>query len=161
MSNPLPTAFVSHQVPGRLRLRVPTMRNHEDYFARVREQLSAIPGLRRLTTNTRTGSVLIEYAGEAPSLEQIGSRLSLFQLEQRPSPHSLNEWLLKAIKQPDEVLKKVTDGRVDATGILALALTGLGISQVVRGQALPAGMTLLMNARGLIREAAGKAHNKI
>jgi hypothetical protein len=153
MSNPLPTAFVSHQVPGRVRLRVPTMRHKEDYFTRLREQLAAIPGLLRLTTNTRTASVLIEYAGDLPSLTQLGTDHQLFQVGERPHPHSLSEWLFAAIKQPDQLLKKVSDGRVDATGVVALALTGLGVSQVFRGQALPAGMTLLLNARQLIREA--------
>ena len=152
MSNPLPTAFVSHQVPGRLRLRVPSMRHQEDYFARLREQLASIPGLHRLTTNTRTASVLIEYVGEVPALDQLGAQHQLFEVQQRPQTHSLSEWLYAAINQPDQLIRKVTDGRVDATGVVALALTGLGISQVVRGQALPAGMTLLLNARALIRE---------
>ena len=79
MSNPLPTAFVSHQVPGRVRLRVPTMRHQEDYFARLREQLASIPGLHRLTTNTRTASVLIEYLGDVPALDQLGAQHQLFQ----------------------------------------------------------------------------------
>ena len=146
MSNSLPTAFVSHSVPGRVRLRVPSMRQKEDYFARLREQLASVPGMRRLTTNTRTASVLIEYAGDLPALDQLGADHALFQLEQRPHPHSLSEFLLKAASQPDELLKKLTD-------LTALALTGLGISQVFRGQALPAGLTLLLNARALIREA--------
>jgi hypothetical protein len=152
MSDQLPPAFVSHQVPGRVRLRVPTMRHQEPYFARMREQLAGVPGLRRLTTNTRTASVLIEYVGDLEALDQLGSRLSLFKLEQRPHPHSLSEWLYKITNAPDEVLKKVTDGRLDAAGVAALALTGMGISQIIRGQALPAGWTLLWNATNLIRD---------
>ena len=78
MSNSLPTAFVSHSVPGRVRLRVPSMRQKEDYFARLREQLASVPGMRRLTTNTRTASVLIEYAGDLPALDQLGADHALF-----------------------------------------------------------------------------------
>jgi len=152
MSNQLPPAFVSHQLSGRVRLRVPSMRNQESYFARMREQLASIPGLRRLTTNTRTASVLIEYVGELEALDQLGARLALFTLEQRPHPHSLSEWLYKITNVPDDLIKKVTDGRVDAAGVAALALTGMGISQIVRGQALPAGWTLLWNATNLIRD---------
>jgi hypothetical protein len=80
MSNQLPPAFVSHQMPGRVRLRVPTMRHQKDYFARMREQLASIPGLRRLTTNTATASVLIEYVGDLEALDQLGERLALFKL---------------------------------------------------------------------------------
>jgi len=157
MSNQLPSAFVSHQVPGRVRLRVPAMRHQEDYFARMREQLASIPGLRRLTTNTRTASVLIEYVGEIEPLEAIGPRLSLFTLEQRPHPHSLSELLYSVTSAPDQLIKKVTDGRVDAAGLTAIALTGLGISQFVRGHGLPAGWTLIWNGISLIRDVGKPA----
>lgn len=159
MSNELPFAFVSHQVDGRVRLRVPTMRRQDAYFERLRQTLASLPGLRRLTTNTRTGSVLIEYSGQLEALEELGPRLGLFQLHNRPHPHSISEWLYALTSQPDEFLKRVTDGRVDAAGVTALALTGMGISQIVRGHALPAGWTLLWNGINLVRDA-GSPPNK-
>lgn len=152
MSNELPFAFVSHQVDGRVRLRVPDMRRQDEYFERMRQRLAGLPGLRRLTTNTRTGSVLIEYSGQLEALEELGPRLGLFRLQNRPHPHSISEFLYTLTSQPDEILKKLTDGRVDAAGVTALALTGMGISQIVRGHALPAGWTLLWNSINLIRD---------
>lgn len=163
MSNELPFAFVSHQVDGRVRLRVPDMRRQDEYFERMRERLASLPGLRRLTTNTRTGSVLIEYSGQLEALEELGPRLGLFQLQNRPHPHSLSEYLYTLSTQPDEILKKLTDGRVDAAGVTAIALAGMGISQVVRGHALPAGWTLLWNGINLIRDVGsppGKSVSK-
>lgn len=163
MSNELPFAFVSHQVDGRVRLRVPDMRRQDEYFERMRERLASLPGLRRLTTNTRTGSVLIEYSGQLEALEELGPRLGLFQLQNRPHPHSLSEYLYTLSTQPDEILKKLTDGRVDAAGVTAVALAGMGISQVVRGHALPAGWTLLWNGINLIRDVGsppGKSVSK-
>jgi len=152
MSNELPFAFVSHQVDGRVRLRVPDMRRQDEYFQRLRQRLADLPGLRRLTTNTRTGSVLIEYSGKLESLDELGSRLGLFRVQNRPHPHSISEWLYTLTSQPDDLLKRFTDGRVDAAGITALTLAGAGILQIVRGQALPAGWTLLWNATNLIRD---------
>lgn len=152
MSNELPFAFVSHQVDGRVRLRVPDMRRQEEYFERMRQRLASLPGLRRLTTNTRTGSVLIEYSGKLEALEELGPRLGLFQLQNRPHPHSVSEWLYTLSSHPDNMLKKLTDGRVDAAGVTALALAGMGISQIMRGHALPAGWTLLWNGINLVRD---------
>jgi hypothetical protein len=152
MSNELPFAFVSHQVAGRVRLRVPDMRRQDEYFERMRQRLASLPGLRRLTTNTRTGSVLIEYSGRLEALEELGPRLGLFQLQNRPHPHSLSEFLYTLTTQPDALLKKLTDGRIDAAGVTALALTGLGVSQIARGHALPAGWTLLWNSINLVRD---------
>jgi hypothetical protein len=128
------------------------MRRQEEYFERIRQRLANLPGLRRLTTNTRTGSVLIEYSGGLEELGELGPRLGLFQLQNRPHPHSLSEFLYTLTAHPDEILKRVTDGRLDAAGVAALALTGMGISQIVRGHALPAGWTLLWNATNLIRD---------
>ena len=153
MPNELPFAFVSHQVDGRVRLRVPTKRHQSEYFEQLRQVLASLPGLRRLTTNTRTGSVLIEYSGQLEALEELGPRLGLFQLQNRPHPHSISEWLYTLTSQPDDFLKRVSNGRVDAAGVTALALAGLGVSQIVRGHALPAGWTLLWNGINLVRDA--------
>jgi hypothetical protein len=159
MANELPTAFVSHRVPGRVRVRIPKMRNQEDYFARLRERLASVPGMRRLTTNTRTASVLIEFAGELEGLDELGQRLELFELGTRPHPHSVTELLHVLTSAPDHFLKTVTDGRVDVAGLTALALTGMGISQIVRGHALPAGWTLLWNATNLVRDVGKVGHD--
>jgi hypothetical protein len=152
MSNELPFAFVSHQVDGRVRLRVPDMRRRDEYFERMRQRLADLPGLRRLTTNTRTGSVLIEYSGTLEALEELGPRLGLFQLQNRPHPHSLSEWLYTITTRPDDLLKRVTDGRVDSAGLTAVALAGMGLLQITRGHALPAGWTLLWNGINLVRD---------
>jgi hypothetical protein len=153
MANQLPQAFVTHQIRGRIRLRVPAMRNQTAYFENLRQRLSTLPGLRRLTTNTRTGSVLIEHTGEIEALESIGPRLDLFELGSRPHPHSLNEMFYAAGVKPDSFLKSVSDGRVELSSVAILALAGLGISQIVKGHALPAGWTLLWNAATLVMDS--------
>lgn len=151
--NELPQAFVSHRVHGRVRIRIPGMRNQTAYFDNLRTRMAALPGLRRLTTNTRTGSVLIEHTGEIGELAALGAKLELFQLGERPHPHSLSDYIHAVTNKPDEVLKNVTDGRVDLAGLFILAMTGMGISQIVRGHALPAGWTLLKDAAYLIKDA--------
>jgi len=161
MSNELPFAFVSHQVDGRVRLRVPDMRRQDEYFERMRQRLASLPGLRRLTTNTRTGSVLIEYAGQLEALEELGPRLGLFRLENRPHPHSISEWLYTATSKPDHLIKRLTDGRVDAAGVTAIALAGMGISQIMKGHALPAGWTLLWNGINLVRDVGSPPSKSI
>ena len=115
--------------------------------------MATLPGLRRLTTNTRTGSVLIEHTGDIGELGAIGEKLELFQLGQRPHPHSLSDYIYSVTSKPDQLLKTVTDGRIDVAGLFVIAMTGMGISQIVRGHALPAGWTLLKDAANLIKDA--------
>jgi hypothetical protein len=157
MPSELPRAFVSHATPGRIRLRVPEMRNQANYFANLRERLTSIEGLRALTTNVRTASVLIEHTGHAPDLAEAGVRLELFTLGQVPENTSLISRLYGLLSQPDAIIKSVSGGRVDVAGLTVLALTGMGISQIVKGQGLPAGWTLLWNAANLVRDA-GTGH---
>jgi len=158
MSTELPHAFISHRIPGRLRIRIPAMRHQELYFERVRQQMVKIPGLHRLTTNTRTGSVLLEFTGDLEGIDDWGRKLDLFELGDRPYPHALSEWLHNIPHRPENLLKVVTDGRIDVAGLTALALTGLGIRQIMQGQALPAGYSLIWDGIGLIRDA-GKPGN--
>lgn len=158
-SSVLPQAFVTHRMQGRVRIRVPAMRNQAAYFENLRQRLATLPGLRRLTTNTRTGSVLIEHTGEIGELEALGQKLELFQLAPRQQPYSLSDYLYAATGKPDAFLKNVTDGRVDVAGLTAVALCGLAVRQVVAGHALPAGWTLLRDAVNIMKDAskAGKS----
>lgn len=155
----LPQAFVTHRMQGRVRIRVPSMRNQAAYFENLRQRLATLPGLRRLTTNTRTGSVLIEYTGDIGELEALGQKLELFQLGARQHPYSLSDYLSAATSKPDAFLKNLTDGRVDAAGLTAVALAGLAVRQVVAGHALPAGWTLLRDAVNMMKDTskAGKS----
>jgi Heavy metal associated domain 2 len=153
MTNPLPQAFVTHQIRGRIRLRVPTMRNQAPYFEGLRQRLSTLPGLHRLTTNTRTGSVLIEHTGELEAIDSVGRRLELFEVGERPHPHSLNEMFYAVGAKPDSFLKNVTDGRVELSSLAVVALAGLGIKQIIGGYALPAGWTLIWNAINLVMDS--------
>jgi hypothetical protein len=153
MANQLPQAFVTHQIRGRIRLRVPGMRHQAAYFENLRQRLSTLPGLHRLTTNTRTGSVLIEHAGDIGSLESIGQRLELFEIGSRPHPHSLNEVFYAVGTKPDSFLKNVTDGRIELSSVAVVALAGLGIKQIMGGYALPAGWTLIWNAINLVMDS--------
>jgi hypothetical protein len=105
--------------------------------------------------------VLIEYSGQLEALDELGPRLGLFQLQNRPHPHSISEWLYTLTSQPDDFLKRMTNGRVDAAGVTAVALAGMGISQMVRGHALPAGWTLLWNGINLVRVAGSPPSKSI
>jgi hypothetical protein len=155
MPSELPRAFISHQTTGRVRLRVPEKRNQTNYFAELRERLATLTGLHQLTTNTRTASVLIEHSGDLPDLSELGARFGLFKLDAAPRATTLSEFLYDVTSKPDQRLKSLTRGKIDVAGLTVLALTGMGISQIVKGAALPAGWTLLWNAANLIKDAGG------
>ena len=65
---------VIHAIPGRMRLRIPSLKGNEDLARPLREHLSSIPGVARLDVNPVTGSVLVvHHAREATPPELVQS----------------------------------------------------------------------------------------
>jgi P-type Ca2+ transporter type 2C len=70
----------------RIRLDVVQVR-HNPWFAQsLQQRLSAVQGIRRAVANHRSGRVLIEYAADAPFLDQLNELFS-----QRPRPPENNK----------------------------------------------------------------------
>lgn len=63
-------SFITSFMDGRVRLRHPALKRAEQ-AGQVRELLSALPGMLRVTTNPRTGSLLIEYDPARISREDL------------------------------------------------------------------------------------------
>jgi hypothetical protein len=150
-TSPLPQACLSHFTAERVRLHVPAMRMDRGYFARAREGLIAAPGVTRVSTNLRTASILIEH-GDPIDVAALGSELGLFEVTPEAVYPHLSVELQRAAERVDAWLDGATQGRIDLTGAAAVTFAALGIRQVVRGDALPAGLSLLWSAVSLLRK---------
>ena len=69
------TATIAHQLPGRVRLRLPRAQRGVSLMERVRAALDALAGVRRVVTDTLTGSILIEHDRQGISLHDIATAL--------------------------------------------------------------------------------------
>jgi len=88
-----PTALIEHQLPGRVRLRVPECRGDHAYFERVTRGLSEHPTVSRMRIDARRGSVVIHHTEDHPG-QLIAAACDLFEvLEEEPPqlPPSLAE----------------------------------------------------------------------
>ena len=54
-------AYIVHHIPGRLRIRLPKAKGNPDLLARISQSLSPLSGVRQVSTNESTGSVVIHY----------------------------------------------------------------------------------------------------
>lgn len=54
------TSYV-HHLPGRLRIKLPSLKRNARYAATLQTTLSALPGVRDVRVNTLTGSLLVGY----------------------------------------------------------------------------------------------------
>ena len=68
---------VVHAIPGRVRLKVPKMRQNPAFEAEIRDRLSTAKAIQRIEINPVTGSVLLLYNPEEITLP--GSLFSLWK----------------------------------------------------------------------------------
>jgi len=79
----MPIAYVEHQIPGRLRLRIPERRGDVAFFQRVVGALSKVPDVTELDGSPLTGSVRIRYSGTAEAIAAAAAKEGLFEICKR------------------------------------------------------------------------------
>jgi cation transport ATPase len=52
---------IAHQVPGRIRIKVPSVRRDPELLAEIERSFGAIPGIEEVMINPVTGSVVLKY----------------------------------------------------------------------------------------------------
>jgi hypothetical protein len=52
---------IAHQVPGRIRMKVPSAKGQPELLAEIQRSFGAIPGIDEVVSNPVTGSVVLKY----------------------------------------------------------------------------------------------------
>jgi Heavy metal associated domain 2 len=55
---------IAHQVPGRIRMKIPSAKDEPKLLAEIQRSFSAIPGIEEVVINPVTGSVVLKYDAE-------------------------------------------------------------------------------------------------
>jgi hypothetical protein len=150
------SASVKHRAPGRLRLQL-----DEEDFNQVRLQdavqaLRRSSNLRRVQGNPVTRTILLEAESDAEldsALEEVSVAHVIElkpNLKGQEAAESLHESWNRMMQKADRFLDDVSDGRMDMRSAVVVGLAILGVGQMTRGKFLPAGMTMLMYAAGLM-----------
>jgi copper chaperone CopZ len=63
--------YYVHNVPGRLRVRIPAVKNNPGKGLDVRTVLRKVDGIESISINTMTGSVVIKYDSRSLDSQQI------------------------------------------------------------------------------------------
>ena len=138
-------AYIQHAIPGRMRLKVPSRRGDEGYFADVARKLSKVREVRRSEVNAATASVLIEYdpgaAEDTGRLLEIGRQLGLDEVI-AGAPPVLEDLQHRSAGVRREVGSFLGSTGLDLNASVFLVLLGLSVIQVMRGQILAPAVTL-------------------
>lgn len=144
------SAFVVHELFGRLRLRIPEKRKDAAYFAGLAERLSECPGVTRVESNALTGSVLLLHAEEtsATDVARYAEQTALFSVKRLSATptRTLGQEAAKGLDAFGRGLASASGGTVDLQSVFFLMLLGLAAFQAKRGLVLPPAVSLFWEA---------------
>lgn len=158
----LPTAYVSHQIQGRVRIRVPSRRRDRNYFDTIIRNLRDCEGIRSIETNTLTGSVLILHTLDLESIARHAERQGLFTLDRsevrfKPFTHGISN----QFRLLDERLKTKTSGALDLESLTFLGFLIAGAAQLAKKNIWPAGASLLWYAANVLPEVMAEREKAV
>jgi len=143
------------------------MRRDSDYFSRLKEYLSPLPGVEKVEANPVTGSVLVLHSIDLKSVEDLKpvsdySEMSgLFKIVvPETSPVSLAQGLADAFAGLNEKVKGVTTGTVDIPTLAVLVLVGVSIVQLSEGVVAVPAITGLWYAGSILKHQLSKENRE-
>jgi hypothetical protein len=155
---------VVHNIPGRLRLRLPVAAETEGLTEAVQEK-SGVTGCQ---WSPCTRSLLVHYEPEHVSAAEIAASVAQHAgMDVAPgtveSPESLtgraeagsslSTGVRAAVGEIDERVQRATRGIVGLAGLVVVSLSAWALGEIVRGRARPiAWSTALWYAHGLFRD---------
>jgi len=136
-------AYVTHMTAERLRIKIPLRRRDEGFFTELRGSLGKIEGVESVESNPVTASILITHRTTMDAILEHGRINNLFSFRKNlPRQTTLHKKVTDGFSSLDNRIRKSTQGAVDGGGLAFLALAGIGIYQISRGNfAAPAWYT--------------------
>jgi hypothetical protein len=156
---------IEHQVPGRVRIKIPTGKGNPELLQQISEVFAAIPGIEEIVTNPTTGSVVLHYDVDRHD-EFHGSFQPQYQAHAANSMHGADTELDKLthsieaeaeflashshtarvivdfVKKADQEIKRATSNNIDLKIVFAVAIIGLTVFEVGATAATPVWVTL-------------------
>ncbi len=145
-------AHVTHQAPGRVRLRFPAQRRDEAFFHETAASLREIDGVDGVEVNPRLGSMLIRHSRSWPELAAAAEAAGLFAVR-TPVPAAIPEVDDRARAcgfAADTFLRRQTGGALGLGGSAVLGLFILGLVQLARGNITVPAITFFWYAASIV-----------
>ena len=152
---------IAHQVPGRIRLKVPKVKENPELIDQIQQMFNAIPGIEEVTINPTTGSVVLHYDTDnhdqfhghlqqhtgghfKPPTNEIDALANRIEQEaEYLAEHSHTaKVVVDYFKDFDRQIKIATGNVVDLKIVLAAGIAGFTIFEVGATAATPVWVTL-------------------
>jgi hypothetical protein len=156
---------IAHQVPGRVRMKIPSAKGNTELLQQISETFAVIPGIEQVTVNPITGSVVLHYDVDRHD-EFHGQFRDHHGNNKLPPPTQIDEFAqkieqeaeylarnsdsaraaLEFCKRLDREIKLATNNTVDLKIMFALALIGVTVFEIGATAATPVWVTLALFA---------------
>jgi hypothetical protein len=162
---------IEHQVPGRVRMKIPAGKGNPELLKQISEVFGVIPGIEEVTVNPRTGSVVLHYDTDRHdefhgSFRQhydadhdahgaTNGGLHGADTELDKLTHSIEEEaeflarhshtaraVVDFVKMCDHEIKRATNNNIDLKIVFAVAIIGFTVFEVGATAATPVWVTL-------------------
>jgi Heavy metal associated domain 2 len=155
---------IAHQVPGRVRMKLPSGKGNPELLEQMKLTLVGIPGIEEVIINPETGSLVLHYDTDhhdqfhghlthhtgghhqvAPTNE-IDALANKIQQEAEflaENSHTARV-IVDFFKQVDQQIKTSSHNTIDLKIVLAFGIAGFTIAEVGANAATPVWVTLAM-----------------
>jgi hypothetical protein len=154
---------IAHQVPGRVRMKVPSAKGNPELLEQMKQTLSVIPGIEEVIVNPETGSLVLHYDTDQhhefhghlehhtgghykPPTNEIDALANKIQQEAEflaENSHAARV-IVDFCKQLDQGIKTGSSNTIDLKIVLAVGIAGFTILEVGASAATPVWVTLAM-----------------
>lgn len=150
----LPTAIITHRLPGRVRLHIDSRKGDAAFFQSAERRLKEALAYRHVAGAAITGSLVVaDDQLDVGRLRRTGQELALFTVSDhevivRPVP--LAQRMVAPLRWTNHQINRLSEGALDLTGALIIGLIGFGLLELARGDfRRPPWYTLFWYAFGL------------
>lgn len=159
---------VAHQVPGRVRMKVPGAKGNPELLQQIAQTFAAIPGIEEITVNPTTGSLVMRYdtdqhdefhdhfhrhhghnaSNYRPPSTEIDELVD--KIENEAEFLAQNSETARAVvdffRKADRQIRGATNNNVDLKIVLAAGIIGFTVLEVGAAAATPVWVTLTLFA---------------
>jgi hypothetical protein len=158
---------IEHQVPGRVRMKIPAGKGNPELLKQISETFAVIPGIEEVTVNPTTGSVVLHYDtdrhdefhgsfrghyeahsaangaahGADTELDKLTSSIEA-EAEFLASHSHTARVFVDFVKGLDHEIKRATNNTVDLKIVFAVGIICLTVFEVGATAATPVWVTL-------------------
>jgi Heavy metal associated domain 2 len=155
---------IAHQVPGRIRMKIPSAKGNPELLEQMKQTFGAIPGVEEVIINPDTGSLVLHYDIDRhdefhgrlehhtgghhrpPPTNEIDALANKIQQEAEflaENSHTARV-IVDFFRQVDQQIKTGSSNTIDLKIVLAFGIAGFTILEVGASAATPVWVTLAM-----------------